>query len=63
MFLAFTVAQLQQRYWELFRQVRAGLRTKVKLWESLCSLFKALLLRAMAVLDRRMASLSDIQLQ
>ncbi len=62
-FLAFTVDQIQQRCWELFRQVRAGLRTKVKLWESLRSLFKVLLFRTMAALYRRMASLYDIQLQ
>ena len=63
MFLAFTVDQIQQRCWELFRQVRAGLRTKVKLWESLRSLFKVLLFRTMAAVYRRMASLYDIQLQ
>lgn len=63
MFLAFTVDQIQQRCWELFRQVRAGLRTKAKLWESLRSLFKVLLFRTMEALYRRMASLYDIQLQ
>lgn len=63
MFLAFTVDQIQQRCWELFRRVRAGLRTKVKLWESLRSLFKVLLFRTMEALYRRMASLYDIQLQ
>ncbi len=63
MFLAFTVDQIQQRCWELFRRVRAGLRTKLKLWESLRSLFKVLHLRTMAALYRRMASLYDIQLQ
>ena len=63
MFLAFTVDQIQQRCWELFRQVRAGLRTKVKLWDSLRSLFKVLLFRTMTALYRQMASLYDIQLQ
>ena len=63
MFLAFTVDQIQQRCWELFRRVRAGLRTKAKLWESLRSLFKVLLFRTMEALYRRMASLYDIQLQ
>ena len=63
MFLAFTVDQIQQRCWELFRRVRAGLRTKAKLWESLRSLFKVLLLRTMEALYRQMASLYDIQLQ
>ncbi len=63
MFLAFTVDQIQQRCWELFRRVRAGLWTKAKLWESLRSLFKVLLFRTMAALYRQMASLYDIQLQ
>ena len=63
MFLAFAVDHIQQRCWELFRQVRAGLRTKVKVWESLRSLFKVLHLRTMEALYRRMASLYDIQLQ
>ena len=61
--LAFTVEQIQQRRWELFRRVRAGLRTKAELWQSLRSLFKALRLRAMEALYRRMATLYDIQLQ
>jgi hypothetical protein len=34
MFLAFTVDQMMQRCWRLFGQVRGGLRTKAKLWES-----------------------------
>jgi hypothetical protein len=34
MFLAFTVDQMMQRCWRLFRQVRGGLQTKAKLWES-----------------------------
>jgi len=63
MFLAFTVDHIQQRCWELFRRVRAGLRTKAKLWDSLRSLFKVLLFRTMEALYRHMASLYDIQLQ
>jgi len=63
MFLASTVDQIQQRCWELFRRVRAGLRTKAKLWESLRSLFKVLLFRTMEALYRQMASLYEIQLQ
>ena len=63
MLLAFTVDQIQQRCWKLFRQVRAGLRTKAKLWDSLRSLFKVLLFRTMEALYRRMASLYDLQLQ
>lgn len=63
MFLAFTVDQMLQGYWQLFRQVRAGLRTKAKLWESLRSLFKVQLFRSMTALYQQMAHLYDIQLQ
>jgi hypothetical protein len=63
MMLAFTVDQIQQCCWPLFQQVRAGLRTKAKLWESLRSLFKVLLFRTMEALYRHLASLYDIQLQ
>ena len=63
MLLAFTVGQTLQRCWKLFRQVRAGLRTKAKLWESLRSLFKVQLFRSMTALIQRVADLYDIQLQ
>lgn len=63
MFLAFTVDQMIQRCWRLFRQVRAGLRTKAKLWESLRSLFKVQFFRTMAALYRQIADLYDIQLR
>lgn len=63
MLLAFTIDQIQQHCWQLFRQVRAGLRTKVKLWESLRSLFKVLRFRTMTALYRHMAYQYDIQLQ
>lgn len=63
MFLACTVDQSQQRCGQLFRQVRAGWRTKAKLWESLRSLCKVLLFRTMEALYRQMATLYDIQLQ
>ena len=63
MFLAFTTDQMLQRCWKLFGQVRAGLRTKAKLWESLRSLFKVQLFRSMTALYQRMAHLYDIQLQ
>lgn len=62
MFLAFTVDQMTQRCWDLFGQVRAGLRTKAKLWESLRSLFKVRLFRTMSDLYRQIAELYDIQL-
>jgi len=63
MLLAFTVDQILQRCWKLFRQVRAGLRTKAKLWESLRSLFKVQLFRSMTALYQQMAQLYDIKLQ
>lgn len=62
MFLAFTVDQMMQRCWQLFRQVRAGLSTKAKLWESLRSLFKVQFFQSMTALYRQMADLYDIQL-
>lgn len=62
MFLAFTVDQMMQRCWGLFRQVRDGLRTKAKLWESLRSLFQVQLFPTMAALYHQMADLYDIQL-
>ena len=40
MFLAFTIDQMIQRCWRLFRQVRGGLRTKAKLWDIVRSLFQ-----------------------
>jgi hypothetical protein len=62
MMLAFLVDQMIQRCWQTFRQVRAGLRTKAKLWESLRSLFKVLAFRTMEALYQSMADLYDIQL-
>ena len=62
MFLAFTVDQIMQRCWQLFRQVRGGLRTKAKLWDSLRSLFKVQFFPTMDALYRQMADLYDIQL-
>jgi Transposase DDE domain len=62
MFLAFTVDQMIQRCWGLFRQVRGGLRTKAKLWESVRSLFKVLVFPTMEALYRQLAEMYDIQL-
>jgi hypothetical protein len=63
MLLAFSVDQIQQHCWKLFQQVRAGLRTKAKLWESLRSLFKVLIFRTMTALYRHMAYQYNIQLE
>jgi hypothetical protein len=63
MLLAFTVDQIQQHSWKLFQQVRAGLRTKAKLWDSLRSLFKVLCFRTMTALYHHMADQYDIQLK
>jgi hypothetical protein len=62
MFLAFTVDQMIQRCWRLFRQVRGGLRTKAKLWDMVRSLFKVQLFPSMDALYRQIADLYDIQL-
>ena len=62
MFFAFTVDQMIQRCWRLFRQVRGGLRTKAKLWDIIRSLFKVQLFPTMDALYRQIAELYDIQL-
>ena len=62
MFLAFTVDQMTQRCWQVFRKVRAGLRTKAKLWDSLRSLFTVKFFRTMDALYLHMAELYEIQL-
>ena len=62
MFLAFTVDQMIQRCWGLFRQVRGGLRTKARLWDILRSLFRVQLFPTMDALYRQIADLYDIQL-
>jgi len=63
MLLAFTVDQIQQHCWKLFQQVRAGLRTKAKLWDSLRSLFKVLIFDTMSALYGHMAYQYNIQLE
>jgi len=62
MFLAFAVDQMIQRCWQVFRKVRAGLRTKAKLWDSLRGLFTVKFFRTMDALYRHMAELYEIQL-
>jgi hypothetical protein len=62
MFLAFTVDQMIQRCWRVFRQVRGGLRTKAKLWDILRSLFQVQPFPTMDALYRQIADLYDIQL-
>lgn len=62
MLLAFLVDQMMQRGWQTFRQVRAGLRTKAKLGESLRALFKVLAFRSMKALYQHMAELYSIPL-
>lgn len=63
MFLAFTVDQILQACWSLFRQVRSGLLTKAKLWDCLRSLFTVLVFPSMSDLYIHMASLYRIQLR
>src|SRR5215813_284181 len=62
MFLAFTVDQMIQRCWRVFRHVRGGLRTKAKLWDMVRSLFKVQFFPTMDALYRQIADLYDIQL-
>jgi Transposase DDE domain len=62
MFLAFTVDQMIQRCWRVFRQVRGGLRTKAKLWDMVRSLFKVQPFPSMDAIYRQIADLYDIQL-
>lgn len=62
MMLAFLVDQIQERCCQLFRRLRAGLRTRVKLWDSMRSLFKVVALRSMTSLYIRMVGLYEIQL-
>jgi Transposase DDE domain len=52
MFLAFAVDQIIQHAWDLFGQVRAGLSTKVKLWERLRGVFAVLTFPTMTHLYR-----------
>ena len=50
MFLAFTVDQIRQRCCRFFRSLHQGLRTKVKLWASIRSLFSTLVFKTMTAL-------------
>jgi hypothetical protein len=63
MFLAFTVDQIQQRCCRFFRSLHQGLRTKVKLWASIRSLFSTLVFKSMTALYRHLASLHRLQLE
>ena len=63
MMAAFLIDQIQERCCELFKRLRAGLRTRVKLWETMRSLFKVIALRSMASLYVRIAGLYEIQLK
>ena len=63
MMLAFLVDQIQERCCELFGQLRAGLRTRAKLWDSMRSLFKVLAFCSMSALYARMATLYEIPLK
>jgi hypothetical protein len=63
MLLAFTVDQIQQRCYQLFRQLWKGLGTKAKLWASLRNLFNVLVFDSMEALYRHMASLYRLQIE
>jgi len=63
MFLAFTVDQIQQRCCRFFRTLHQGLRTKVKVWASIRSLFSTLVFKSMGALYWHLASLYRLQLE
>lgn len=63
MMLAFLVDQIQERCSELFGRLRANLRTRAKLWETMRSLFKVVRFRSMSALFARMAELYEIPLK
>lgn len=63
MMLAFLIDQIQERCCELFKQLRANLRTRAKLWETMRSLFKVTRFGSMSALFAQMAELYEIQLQ
>lgn len=62
MMVAFLVDQIQERSCEIFGKLRAGIRTRVKLWETLRSLFKVVKHRSMTSLYKQMAGLYEIKL-
>lgn len=63
MMLAFTIDQIQQRCCRFFRTLHQGLRTKVKLWAAIRSLFSTLVFKSMQMLYRHLASLYRLQLE
>ena len=63
MLLAFLVDQIQERCCKLFGRLRANLRTRAKLWETMRSLFKVVAFRSMSTLIARMATLYEIPLK
>ena len=63
MMLAFLVDRIQERCGELFGRLRANLRTRAKLWETMRSLFKVARFRSMSALFARMAELYEIPLK
>lgn len=62
MFLAFTLDQLLQATWSLFRLLWQGLRTKLKLWNTLRSFFQTRRFPSMTALYLAMADSFDILL-
>jgi Transposase DDE domain len=63
MFLAFTIDQIQQRCCRFFCGLHQGLRTKVKLWASIRSLFSTLVFKSMTELYRHLGTLHRLQLE
>ncbi len=63
MMLAFLVDQIQQGFNKLFQEVWKGLGSKIKLWESVRSLFQVLEFETMQMLYRQIAVLYRIRLE
>ena len=62
MMMAFWVDQLQQAGSRVFQQILAGLKTRVKVWESLRSVFKIIPVQSMSELQINIAKMYCIRL-
>jgi hypothetical protein len=62
MMMAFWIDQLQQAGSRVFQQVLAGLKTRVKVWESLRAAFKIIPVQSMSELQINVAKMYCIRL-
>lgn len=63
MLLAFLVDQIIQAACHIFRTIELNIKTKIKLWQSIKSVFHTLIIRSMEQVYRKVASLFAIQLE